>query len=202
MRVANVASPSIRRTIGCSPGAMENPFSVIPLRNNRVLAKSRIPQLRGCRQNIHPPHHIVILMGTPPPRPHETHSMRIINHDSRVISLRQIANLLQRLIPALTLADARLNNPQLSIAELAASMNIIEVYFRKLFLSATGTSPVRYLHQLRIKKAKHLIRGNNLPMKTIAESFDCSTLPFFYRVFRNVIGTTPRAFKDHSLLDM
>ena len=56
----------------------------------------------------------------------------------------------------------------LSNAALAKRCGLSEVYFRKLFTQITGSSPITYLHRVRIANAAKLLQEGTLPLSEIA----------------------------------
>ena len=103
-----------------------------------------------------------------------------------------------RLRPALELVDRSLGSPGLSVAELADSVNLSEVYLRKMFRRLTGMAPVDYIRRRRVERAASLLRETSVPLKTIAESCGFSDLSFFHHVFRALTGQTPSRFRNAS----
>ena len=52
--------------------------------------------------------------------------------------------------------DRRFDDPELSVAALAAQTGWSEVYFRRAFRAAFGTSPLAYIRRVRLENANHL----------------------------------------------
>ncbi|MBQ9806424.1 MAG: helix-turn-helix transcriptional regulator [Clostridia bacterium] len=88
----------------------------------------------------------------------------------------------------------------LTNAYLAQRCGISEVYFRKLFTQITGTSPITYLHKLRIAKAAELLQDGSLSLSEIATEVGYSDLYHFSAMFKKYMGMPPskyaRLFKD------
>ena len=83
-----------------------------------------------------------------------------------------------------------------TVSELARRAGMSEVYFRKLFRSVTGTSPVRFAVDCRIKRAKELLFEDYLTLDDIAERCGFSSLSYFCRVFKSSTGMTPGEFRE------
>jgi AraC family transcriptional regulator len=64
-----------------------------------------------------------------------------------------------------------------------------------MFRAATGCTPHQYLLQLRIEKAQSLMKDQFLRIIDIAESCGFASQSQFSRVFRQVIGVTPRQYR-------
>lgn len=85
-------------------------------------------------------------------------------------------------------------DPQISNDRLAQLCGISTVYFRKTFESVYGTSPIRYLHELRIHKAKAILSGDFGSISQVAESVGYSSVYHFSKMFRLYTGVSPSAY--------
>lgn len=84
----------------------------------------------------------------------------------------------------------------IAVSDLAKAAEMSEVYFRKLFRAAYGSSPSEFIINCRIESAKELLRENYLSLSDIAEFCGFSSLSYFCRVFKKSVGITPRAFAE------
>lgn len=98
---------------------------------------------------------------------------------------------LSRLRPALELIERELGNTDLSVAALARSVNVSEVYLRRMFRRLTGVSPMAWIRRRRVERATILLRETAQPLKMIAETCGFSDPSFFHQVFRSITGSTP-----------
>ncbi len=103
---------------------------------------------------------------------------------------------LMRLRPAFETVDARIADSSLSVAELAAAVGVSQVYLRRLFQRAVGRSPVAFIQSRRVALACKLLKRGGMPVKELAAACGFSEIPFFYRVFRNIAGCTPGAYRS------
>ena len=55
----------------------------------------------------------------------------------------------------------------------------------------------RYVRQLRIERAKQLLKGTDLSAERISQLSGFSLRPYFYRVFGEMTGMTPLQFRAH-----
>ncbi len=78
--------------------------------------------------------------------------------------------------------------------DLAALTGYSTVYFRKLFTSVYGVSPIEYVKRLRIKKAKEMLGTDHGSITDIALSIGYQSIFDFSRDFRKHTGTTPSAY--------
>jgi len=77
---------------------------------------------------------------------------------------------------------------------LAALVGISTVYFRKLFKEVTGTSPISYARELRIRKAKELLKSEYGSLTEIALSLGYANLYDFSRDFKKHTGFPPSKY--------
>ena len=123
----------------------------------------------------------------------------------RLKSLSALYELLSRVCPkqkpdsspiraSLSYIEENLKNPELSNEILAEMLGISEVYFRRLFVSKLGVTPKQYILDLRIKKAKLLLRDTPFSVTEIAEECGFSSLYHFCRAFKSRTNLTPSEF--------
>jgi len=113
-------------------------------------------------------------------------------------SLPEIPQKIIKLEPVLKLIENRLNDPALGLPDMAAELEVSEVYIRTLFRNLLQTSPVKYVRRQRINRACSLLTGTMMPVKRIAKSCGFREVQFFHRVFKELTGTTPAAYRKNS----
>ena len=77
---------------------------------------------------------------------------------------------------------------------LANCCNLSTVYFRKLFSEVFGISPIAYVHELRIKKAKEMLKSDYGSISDIAESLGYLNIYDFSRAFKKYTGIPPSKY--------
>jgi transcriptional regulator GlxA family with amidase domain len=83
-------------------------------------------------------------------------------------------------------------------APVAAMINfsgINERTFKRRFFSATGMSPLEYIHNLRLEEAKQMLEISAQPVEAIANEVGYEDASFFSRLFKRKVGTTPQAYR-------
>lgn len=80
--------------------------------------------------------------------------------------------------------------------KIAASQNITTSYFRSIFKSITGLSPIEYLNRVRMLRALELLQTTSMPVSEIAEKVGINDPNYFSRLFKQIIGYPPRYFKS------
>lgn len=76
--------------------------------------------------------------------------------------------------------------------------NISLGYFRAIFKSATGLPPVEYLNRLRIIRAIEYLKDAALTMSDVSAAVGIYDANYFSRLFRKIIGYSPREFRNQA----
>jgi AraC-like DNA-binding protein len=87
-------------------------------------------------------------------------------------------------------------------AVLASKANISSSHFRFLFKKKTGVSPMSYLQNLRIEKAKQQLLYSNSSITEISEKCGFSNLYSFSRSFKSVVGLSPQNFAKQNKINL
>ena len=95
---------------------------------------------------------------------------------------------------ALKYIEQNFSNPELSNTSIAQSINISEVYFRKIFVEEYHQTPKQYILDIRIKKAKQLLTDSPYSVSAISELCGFSSLYAFSRCFKDKVGTSPTEY--------
>lgn len=107
---------------------------------------------------------------------------------------RQDPRLLRRLLRAKDRMDAA-SHEDWPVRRLAAVSGVSQAHFARAFKAAFGIPPHRYLLTRRIERAAALLRDSDLPILDIALQTGWNSLGTFGRVFRDVTGESPGAFR-------
>jgi AraC-like DNA-binding protein len=91
---------------------------------------------------------------------------------------------------AVELIHDRYDEP-LTIDELARTARMSRFHFSRLFRQETGKSPYRYLLDVRMARAAHLMRVRRCGVTEAAMSVGCTDLGRFGRMFRAAHGVRP-----------
>ena len=104
----------------------------------------------------------------------------------------------QKIAPAVEYISQHYNE-NITNDELAEISGISTVYFRKLFSSVVGVSPIVYARRLRIEKAKEMLRSDYGTLSDVAQSLGYASLYDFSRDFKKHTGTSPSRYEKTSL---
>lgn len=87
---------------------------------------------------------------------------------------------------------------EVSLEDMCNTMYLSPVYLSKIFKEETGTSPINYLIQIRLQKAKDLLEQEQLPIHVVARQVGYSDAYYFSKVFKKHYGMSPAHYvKQH-----
>ncbi|MDV4150734.1 AraC family transcriptional regulator [Clostridium sp. AL.422] len=79
----------------------------------------------------------------------------------------------------------------ISLYTLSKNMYLSPVYISKIFKEIMGDSPINYLIQIRLSKAKELLENSKLSIKSIAEMVGYSDPYYFSKLYKKYYGISP-----------
>lgn len=86
---------------------------------------------------------------------------------------------------------------QVSLTALAQRFGYTPSYLNRIFKKEYGTSPLQYLTDLRIARAKELLlKHPDINIKTVASTVGYEDSRYFSRIFKNETGMTPTAWAE------
>lgn len=87
-----------------------------------------------------------------------------------------------------------------SLPSMARYCSLSEDYFSHLFKKQMGCSPVKYLTDLRIEKAKELLMAGNISVSEVSSLVGFEDPLYFSRVFKKKTGVPPRRFQQDTFM--
>jgi len=84
------------------------------------------------------------------------------------------------------------------IADISEHANISTFYLIKIFKEITGTTPIVYLNELRLKISTEFLK-DGLSVTQTAYNTGFNNLSYFIRIFKKKYGISPHKFKNLSL---
>lgn len=97
--------------------------------------------------------------------------------------------------------DSNFSNRELCLETLSKRAQISQVYFRKLFKTLYGYSPIQYIKSLRLEKAKEFLAYPFLTIEECALQSGFLSEQYFYREFKKATGMTPLKYRK-SIVDI
>lgn len=83
----------------------------------------------------------------------------------------------------------------LMMPTVASALNVSYTTFRRLFKHYTGLAPSQYFINLRLHRAKQLLRSTNISIKEISYRLHFENPEYFATLFKKRIGMTPTDFR-------
>ena len=84
---------------------------------------------------------------------------------------------------------------ELTAERIAGSVSVSPSVCLRCFRKLLGMTPIRYLRQLRLEKAAHLLRATDLPVNRISLECGFSDVSYFTKTFRGEKGCAPREYR-------
>jgi len=85
--------------------------------------------------------------------------------------------------------------------DLAAHLQLARGYFNRMFRAASGCSARAWLIDRRMHAAAQQLVESDRRVSEIADDFGYTSLFFFSRQFRKVLGVSPRTFRQQAMLE-
>lgn len=92
--------------------------------------------------------------------------------------------------------DSFYSNQNMSVSMIADYFGMSIDTISRFFKKHMNVGLLYYINEYRIKKAKELLKQNELPIKTIAEMVGYGNSDAFIRVFKKTEGITPGRFRE------
>ncbi|MCE7006655.1 helix-turn-helix domain-containing protein [Kibdelosporangium philippinense] len=98
------------------------------------------------------------------------------------------------LAPVLQWMQSNMDNP-LTIADIAARATMSTRYLSRRFRAQTGTTPLRWLLDRRLQRARELLETTGIPVDRVAQSCGFGSPETLRHHFAKHVGTTPRDYR-------
>ncbi len=86
-------------------------------------------------------------------------------------------------------------NRKLSLKQFATIANMSPNHFGALFLKRFNSTPIDYFNRLKIQRASELLTTTNHSIGEISEKLGYSDTFYFSRLFKKVMGVSPRGYR-------
>ena len=83
----------------------------------------------------------------------------------------------------------------ISMQEVARTMNYSEAYFCKLFKEITQLTPMQYVIRYRLEQSKKRLLLSDDPAETVMLEAGFHNYSYFWRVFKEIYGLSPQAYR-------
>ena len=89
----------------------------------------------------------------------------------------------------------------ITLNELAEHTYVSTYYLSRMFKKELGKNFVEYLNEIRIEKAKQLLKDTQYKTYEIAEIVGIQDPHYFSKIFKKYVNMTPTEFKDRELME-
>lgn len=86
---------------------------------------------------------------------------------------------------------------ELTLAKIAQSANLSENECMRCFQNMIGSTPIRYVRQVRLQKAAELLGSTDWKISEIGAACGFQEMSYFAKAFRELKGCTPGAFRKN-----
>jgi len=98
-----------------------------------------------------------------------------------------------RIMRAITLMKSSLHG--IDRLKVAKTVGLSPRYFSRVFKAETGTTFEKYLLQLRLEKARDLLRYTELPIKQVGQEAGFGSSAYFFEAFKRMSGLAPERYR-------
>jgi len=85
---------------------------------------------------------------------------------------------------------------KITLQDLADTIQLSRSYLQVIFKEVTGTSPIEYLINVRVNKAKELIKAGCDNIREVSELCGFNDSFYFSRMFKKIEGVSPSQYRD------
>jgi len=105
----------------------------------------------------------------------------------------KVANVVERIR---SFIEQRYSDGNLTVADIGKAVYLSPTYVSLLFKQETGQTVGEYLTQVRVDKAKQLLRDPQYKFYDICYAIGYTDPSYFTKLFKKVTGVTPSAYRD------
>lgn len=99
--------------------------------------------------------------------------------------------------PALEYIHKNYTSENISVEHLAILCGISTTYLRNIFLKSKNTTPIKYINELKLSRAKELIVSDYYSMSKISELSGFGDESYFCRYFKKMTGMTATEYRQN-----
>jgi len=84
---------------------------------------------------------------------------------------------------------------RLSLEDLSRQMQMNKYYFSHSFKKYYGVSPIKYVQDLKLEKAKYLLSCSDIKISAVAQKYGFSSHAYFSSAFKKQFGVSPEDYR-------
>lgn len=120
--------------------------------------------------------------------------IELIKHSDKVEHKEENSSIQYLIVESLKYIDE--NYQTASLYDLAGKLNQTHYALSKMIKKATNFTFKELLQEKRLSKAKELLDSSQIPITEIVEEVGYDNISYFYRIFKNKYGKTPKQFRE------
>jgi AraC-like DNA-binding protein/mannose-6-phosphate isomerase-like protein (cupin superfamily) len=120
--------------------------------------------------------------------------IELIKHSDKVENKEENSSMQYLIVESLRYIDE--HYPTASLYNLADQLNQTHYSLSKIIKKATNFTFKELLQEKRLSKAKELLESSHIPITEIVEEVGYDNISYFYRIFKNKYGKTPKQFRE------
>ncbi|ALS37332.1 YesN/AraC family two-component response regulator [Enterococcus rotai] len=86
-----------------------------------------------------------------------------------------------------------------SLTDLADYLKFSKSYFNRIIKEVSGKTYTDLLQEVRIEKAKEMLRKTDEPIMEIAQKVGYTNMTYFYELFKSMTGVTPKEYREKTI---
>ncbi len=122
--------------------------------------------------------------------------IELIKHSDKVESKQEQTSHHRLVVDALKYIEA--NYRHASLYELSNQLHQPHYLLSKMIKKATSHTFIELLQERRLSKARELLETSHLPVTAIVEKVGYDNMSYFYRIFKQKYGQTPRKYRENN----
>ena len=123
---------------------------------------------------------------------YDIQSMLILRNETPYVSSKH----LNALDATVQYIHEHYTSEDISVEKLISMTGIGASYYRQLFKNKYGTTPAKYIQNLRIRYAKQLMQNLFCTIDSVAQMSGFQSTAYFCRQFKQCTGLTPSAYRE------
>ena len=121
--------------------------------------------------------------------------LMILVHRRMTEAMPQVSGFIQEEIDRAKSYFEEHYNEEISIEQYAASRSMSTSWFNRSFRGTVGTSPMKYILEIRIRNAQTLLETTDYSVANIASMIGYDNPMYFSRMFRKAKGMSPAKYR-------
>ena len=90
---------------------------------------------------------------------------------------------------------------KIKLSDIASELHVNPSYFSALFSQEMGRSFTDYILELRVNRARDLLKNTNMDIVDVAASSGFENQSYFTKIFRKITGLTPRHYRQNYMIN-